>query len=172
MLACWHQSWEMQLHVQPWTEGGENCASSSVTWTQIRSQELICLLPVVVFIRMRRIRRGWVLLLTLLTSARECVTGCVCSIKEGPLIWDRGWQSGQLKNPLQDAQTHGNMFINKGQGKNHMHSHAHPLDLGLEMDASVVWYLLELCALQAQLRQGTGGRLTQVACFLAAVLWQ
>lgn len=97
---------------QPWTEGGENCASSSVT---------SCLFTAVVSIRMKRIRHGWVLLLTLLASARECVPGCICSMKEGCLKWDRSWQSGQLENPLQDAQTQRSTFRNNGQGNNHMH---------------------------------------------------
>lgn len=143
MLACWHHSWELQLHVQPWTEGVENCANSSMT---------SCLLTVVVYIRMKRIRHGWVLLLTLLASARECVLGCICSIKKGCLKWDRGWQSGQLENPLQDAQTHRNIFRNNGQGKNHMHI------LWMYDWRWVHQFCGTYCGLQAQLRALSGHR--------------
>lgn len=118
-----------------------------------------CLLTVVVYIRMKRIGHGWVLLLTFLASAKAWVPSCICSMKEGCLKWDRGWQSGQLENPLQDAQIYRNMRryieicleIMDGE-----ESHAHPLDLRWKLDASLAWYLLTVWS--ASTAQGTEWR--------------
>lgn len=152
MLACWQRSWELQLCVQPWTEGGENCASSSVT---------SCLLTDVVYIRMKRIRRGWVLPLT-----REGVPGWICSTKERCLKWDRGWQANR-KTPCK------------------MHRH---IEICLEImdrgritctssgsrieDGWISCVVPSVTVWASSTAQGTEWRQTWVACFLAAVLWQ
>lgn len=70
---------------------------------------------------MKRIRNGWVLFLTFLASGREWVPGCICSIKERHLKWVRGWQPGQVENPVQDTQIYNALSRNNEQGKSHMH---------------------------------------------------
>lgn len=77
------------------------------------------LLAVVAYIRMKGIRHGWVLLLAFLASGREWVPGCICSIKQRHLKWDRGWQPGQVENPVQNTQIYHVLPRNNEEGKNH-----------------------------------------------------
>lgn len=114
-LWGWHANStfdKLWLLVQPLTEPSENCASDSIVGY---------LLTVVAKFRMKEIRHGWVLLLTFLASGREWVPGCICSINERHLKWDRGWQLGQVEETVQDTQMYHALSSKNEEEKNDLH---------------------------------------------------